>query len=224
MSDAHLEESDLSSSGDAAQDNVKRRQILEGARRVFLSDGFDGASMNDVARAAGVSKGTLYVYFDSKEALFEALIRAERPDQAERFVALDASATDVPAVLSAVATALLEALAQPQAVAHVRMVLGVAAKFPQIGRAFYEAGPLHGAEKLAAWLALQKAAGRLTLDDPLTAAHQFFDLAKAGLIGPLYFGLRDRLFKDEIDRNVRSAVALFMASYGVRTGSTSPAA
>ena len=57
---------------------AKRRQIMEGARQVFLSSGFDGASMNDVARAAGVSKGTLYAYFNSKEELFEAIIRAEK--------------------------------------------------------------------------------------------------------------------------------------------------
>ncbi|MBV8107083.1 MAG: helix-turn-helix transcriptional regulator, partial [Hyphomicrobiales bacterium] len=55
---------------------AKRRQIMDGARTVFLSAGFDGASMNDIARAAGVSKGTLYAYFTSKEELFEAIIRA----------------------------------------------------------------------------------------------------------------------------------------------------
>src|ERR1700676_4499555 len=65
---------------------AKRRQIMEGARTVFLSAGFDGASMNDIARASGGSKGTLYVYFDSKERLFEALIREERRQQAERFL------------------------------------------------------------------------------------------------------------------------------------------
>ena len=61
-------------------------QIMDGARTVFLRDGFDGASMNDIARVAGVSKGTLYVYFDSKEQLFEALIREDRKQQAERLV------------------------------------------------------------------------------------------------------------------------------------------
>ena len=58
---------------------AKRRQIMDGARTVFLAGGFDGASMNDVARAAGVSKGTLYAYFNSKDELFEAIIRANTP-------------------------------------------------------------------------------------------------------------------------------------------------
>ena len=66
-------------------DNAKRRQILEGARQVFMRDGFDGASMNDVARVAGVSKGTLYVYFESKVSLFEALVREDRQQRPNGF-------------------------------------------------------------------------------------------------------------------------------------------
>ena len=72
---------------DAAASNdgsAKRRQIVEGARQVFLSAGFDGASMNDIARTAGVSKGTLYAYFSSKDELFEAIIRGEFAQAAER--------------------------------------------------------------------------------------------------------------------------------------------
>src|ERR671933_163026 len=68
---------------------AKRRQILDGARRVFLAQGFDGASMGEIARAAGVSKGTLYVSFDSKEALFEALTIEEKNDLAEVLFQLD---------------------------------------------------------------------------------------------------------------------------------------
>ena len=51
---------------------------IEGARAVFLAKGFDAASMNDIARAAGVSKGTLYVYFSDKEQLFEAIVEQAR--------------------------------------------------------------------------------------------------------------------------------------------------
>src|SRR5262245_65185989 len=58
-------------------DSSKRRQIMDGARKVFLDLGFDGASMGEIARAAGVSKGTLYVYFADKCALFEAILEEE---------------------------------------------------------------------------------------------------------------------------------------------------
>jgi AcrR family transcriptional regulator len=54
------------------EDGSKRRQILDGARKVFMDLGFDGASMNEIARAAGVSKGTLYLYYPSKEELLKS--------------------------------------------------------------------------------------------------------------------------------------------------------
>src|SRR4029079_10804161 len=59
------------------EDSSKRRQILDGARKMFMDLGFDGASMNEIARAAGVSKGTLYVYFADKSRLFEAMVEDE---------------------------------------------------------------------------------------------------------------------------------------------------
>src|SRR5665213_1061294 len=59
------------------EDNSKRRQILAGASKVFMDLGFDGASMGEIARAAGVSKGTLYVYFADKNRLFEAIVEEE---------------------------------------------------------------------------------------------------------------------------------------------------
>lgn len=68
----------------ADTDTSKRRQIIDGARKVFLDLGFDGASMGEIARAAGVSKGTLYVYFADKNRLFEAIVEQEVSNRASR--------------------------------------------------------------------------------------------------------------------------------------------
>src|SRR5215471_2231261 len=72
-----------------SEDSAKRRQIVEGARKIFLAQGFDAASMNDIARAAGVSKGTLYVYFANKEQLFAAIVEEECSAHAEDVFDLD---------------------------------------------------------------------------------------------------------------------------------------
>src|SRR5215467_264199 len=77
----------------------KRQQIMEGARRLFLAQGFDAASMNAIAQEAGVSKGTLYVYFSSKEALFEAIVERQIEEQAAQIFMLDAD-EDVEEVLT----------------------------------------------------------------------------------------------------------------------------
>src|SRR5499433_809274 len=72
-----------------ASEGPKRRQIVTGARRVFLAQGFDAASMGAIAREAGVSKGTLYVYFKSKEELFETIVEEEKRHQADQIFAID---------------------------------------------------------------------------------------------------------------------------------------
>jgi AcrR family transcriptional regulator len=198
-----------------AQDSAKRRQILDGARLVFLRDGYDGASMSDVAREAGVSKGTLYVYFPSKEALFEAQIRDGRARQAEHLAKLTAEGAPEE-TLRRYGVSLLTALASPESVAQVRAVLGVTGKFPQFGRAFYEAGVGHGVGRLAAYLEAETARGRLRVAQPQLAAVDFLEGCKAGAFARLLFGVVDALSADEIEANVARAVSTFMIVHGPR--------
>jgi AcrR family transcriptional regulator len=201
----------------AGHNDDKARQILDGARTVFLHDGFDGASMNDIARVAGVSKGTLYVYFPSKEALFEALVRHDKRQQAERMCvwkADEADPNDVRASLTRVGRSLLEIMARPEHIAQIRTVMAVAPKFPQIGRAFYEAGPLYGVGRLEAYVARQTNEGRLTAGDPRRAATDFLQLCMGDIYKRLMFCIVDRVEDEEITAAVAHAVDVFMKVYG----------
>src|SRR3984893_1072071 len=103
--------------------SAKRRQIMEGARGVFLSQGFDAASMGEIARKAGVSKGTLYVYFDSKERLFEAIAHEECGAQAETVFSLDPADHDVAAVLTRLGRSFVKFLCRPGAMSPLRTSL-----------------------------------------------------------------------------------------------------
>ena len=201
-------------SGDGPDRSAKRRQIMEGARTVFLGSGFDGASMNDVARAAGVSKGTLYVYFDSKEQLFEALIREERRQQAERLTDVSLESRDVRGVLLNFGCRLIEMMSRPDSLAQVRTVIAASAKFPQLGRAFYEAGPCFGAGRLSEYMRRMSEQGVLRIADVDRAAWQFLDLCQGGTFKPLLFCMVDELSASEIEAGVRAAVDVFMAAYG----------
>jgi AcrR family transcriptional regulator len=201
---------------ESLEGRAKRRQIMEGARTVFLADGFDGASMNDIARVAGVSKGTLYVYFDSKEQLFEALIREERRQQAERLLECSFETSDVRAVLFDFGCRLIEMMSRPDTLAHVRMVIAASAKFPQLGRAFYEAGPCFGANRLSAYMRRMNEEGVLEIADIDRAAWQFLELCQAGTFKPLLFRMRDDLPLPEIEAGVAAGVEVFMAAYGAR--------
>ena len=73
---------------------------MEGAREMFLAQGFDAASMGEIARAAGVSKGTLYVYFEIKEHLFQAIVEEECQPRPSRCLPSISDDHDVEAVLT----------------------------------------------------------------------------------------------------------------------------
>ncbi len=200
---------------ESGQESAKRRQILDGARRVFLADGFDGASMNDIARVAGVSKGTLYVYFDSKETLFEALIREDRKQQAERLVIPEVAA-DPREPLAAFGRALIALMTQPELIAQVRIVIAATGKFPNLGRAFYESGPCYGVTRLAQQLETWRAAGWLEFTDGPQAARQFIDLCKSGVFSACLFGVTETATPEAIGETVDAAVEVFMRAYGAR--------
>ncbi len=199
---------------EAAPESAKRRQILEGARRVFFASGFDAASMGEIAREAKVSKGTLYVYFDSKEALFAALIQESKSETAERMLDLDAEDPDVAGALTGLAVRLINKMAAPQHVAMVRMVFGVAEKFPDLARAFYEAGPNHGRRHLTAYLEAQHARGRLTICDPELAAWQFLGMCCYPVTVHVVLGGKEPPDAGRIAAHAASTVATFLAAYG----------
>jgi AcrR family transcriptional regulator len=195
-------------------DPAKRRQILDGARQVFRARGFDGASMGDIAKAAGVSKGTLYVYFDSKEALFAALLTLDRRIQAEALFQLDATDPDVHRVLRRLGIDYLELMVRPEHVANVRMVIGVAEKFPDVGRAFYRAGPERGQNLLSAYLDAQVAAGRLRIADTGWAARHFLDLCQAGTLRRLLLCGGPTPDRTQQEQQITEALRVFFAAYG----------
>ena len=201
---------------DEVDDGGKRRQILDGARTVFLTSGFDGASMNEIARVAGVSKGTLYVYFDSKEELFEALIRQDKQAQAEQTCNFEHDGDDVRATLTEIGTRLMVRMLDPDLVAQFRTVIAVSAKFPRIGQAYFESGPRYGMGKLANYLREQVEAGHLAIADVEAAAYQFADLCKSRYL------LRAILCVDdappaaaELKAHVQCGVDVFLKAYGV---------
>jgi AcrR family transcriptional regulator len=203
----------LTSGTPAHEDTAKRRQIMEGARGAFLA-GFDAASMNDVARAAGVSKGTLYAYFDSKEQLFEAMIREERAQQPERLCLFPDDETDAATALGIYGRRLMIKVLRPESIAQIRVVVAASAKFPRLGQAFYEAGPLYGLTQLKERLDRFVAAGALKIEDTDVAARQFIDLCLGDMLKRIFFLVVESVAPQEIDLIVDQSVALFLTAYG----------
>ncbi len=211
---AHLRGAKETQAPLAPQDNAKCRQILEGARTVFRAKGFDGASMETIAREANVSKGTLYVYFESKEALFEALILADRHTQAESLLKFNTEHPDMITDLKSLGRRYVRLMVSQDKIATLRMVLGAAEKFPQFGRLLYEAGPVQGAIRLGAYLDTCVAAGKLKSCDTVRAAEHFFELCVASLVKRRMFGMINTVEEAEIEKTVDLAVDIFLNGYG----------
>ncbi|MEA2775461.1 MAG: TetR/AcrR family transcriptional regulator, mexJK operon transcriptional repressor, partial [Acetobacteraceae bacterium] len=167
---------------DIALSAEKRAQILNGAATVFAADGYEGASMARIAAVAGVSKGTLYNHFDSKAALFTAYV-GEKCDQNLAHVFDGADHDGDPAdVLRGIGERMLRMMLSDVGLAIYRVVIAEAAKFPDLARGFFEAGPARAIGFMADWLAEETRRGRLAVPDPAFAAEQFFNLCQTRLV------------------------------------------
>lgn len=217
MSQPKKVEGEAAASGPGADrlDRAKCRQVMEGARAVFLAQGFDGASMGEIARRAGVSKGTLYVYFESKEALFETIFEEESRLQAEQVFTLDSSDHDIEAVLTRLGGAYVRFLCRPGGLSPLRTVISISERMPGIGKRFYEAGPATGVTRLCRYLEDQVAAGYLVIDDVEVAATQFLDSCQSTVFKPLLFNFGSAPTDERINYVVGMAVRTFLAAYRV---------
>lgn len=198
----------------AGEDPRKRDQILAGAWQVFQEKGFDAATMHGICRAAGVSKGTLYVYFRDKEDLFVALVEHRCARIADQLRAALGVPGGIEARLAAYAARLIGMQTSPEVLRAQRIVAAMAERMPDLARRFYDAGARQVLGSLCRWLTEAEAAGLLHVPDPERAAHQFAELAVAGVWRQCLFGVRrDAPDRAEIEALSADAVRIFMAAH-----------
>ena len=196
----------------------KRKLILDAATQAFLSRGYDGTSMDDVAALAAVSKPTVYKHFADKERLFYEIV-LNTADPMSELVGLlaDASADidDLESHLRAFARQFIGALMQPDVLRLRRLVIANAERFPEMGRAWYE----HGFERALAALAgqFQRLTEQqlLAADDPGMAANHFVGLLLWIPINRVMFtGATDGTSDAELTHFADAAVRVFLRAYG----------
>jgi AcrR family transcriptional regulator len=196
-------------------DSAKRHQIMDGARRVFMDLGFDGASMNEIARAAGVSKGTLYVYFADKHSLFGAIVEKACLEQGKVSFNLD-PARDAETTLRGFGRAYMDIVCRPDGGSTIRTVMAIAERMPEVGRRFYDRVIAHSNQRLAAYLEARVAAKELAIDNCELAAMQFMLMCQATLFQPYIFQAKPVPTPEQIAAVVDSATGLFLAGYRAR--------
>ena len=195
----------------------RRQAILDIAREVFMTEGYADASMSTIAARLGGSKGTLYNYFPSKEALFTAFMKQECELEADIAHAMDCPEDDLARALVHLGCKLIRFVLSDKLQAIHRLVIAESQRFPELGRTFYAEGPRNGTLRLAELFQRWMNEGRLIQADPIKAAEVFGDLCKSGVY-------QRRLWNAtiptdaELEANVEHAVAMFLAYYGVKPG------
>lgn len=190
-------------------------QVLEGARVVFMKDGFEGASVDDIARTAGVSKATLYSYFPDKRLLFAEVAKCECRRQADTALEVITSDSMPDEVLREAGQRMIDFFNSDFGLSMFRICTAESGRFPELGKHFYESGPQLVRERLVEYFNEAIDKGQLNIDDLDLAADQFAELCKTSFFPRLLCGMGNSFDKDEIERVLNGAVEMFMARYGV---------
>ena len=193
----------------------KYEDVLGGAREIFLRDGFEGASVDDIARAAGVSKATLYSYFSDKRELFREVTRVECERMAETTLARIDFNAPPREVFTTAAHSLIRFLLSNFSLQMFRTCVAEAARFPELGQAFYQNGPEMGRARMVVYLKLAIERGQLHDVDPDMIAEQFSELCRARLWSRAIFGVQTSFSEAEINEVANHAVETVLARFAV---------
>jgi TetR/AcrR family transcriptional regulator, mexJK operon transcriptional repressor len=193
---------------------AKRAQILAGAVTTFMREGFAATSMEQIAKEAGVSKGTLYNHFDSKQALFSTIIQRECARIQEQVFDLTEMTGQPETVLTKVGIGLMSAVLNPNAMSLYRNMIAESHRFPELGHLFMQSGPDAGSRSLGKYLRRLADQGLLSVQDEVHAAHQFISLCDAGMVNHAHL-LANKPTAQQIRAHVASAVNVFLKAYSV---------
>lgn len=194
----------------------KVEQVLQGAQDIFMSEGYEGANVDDIARAAGVSKATLYSYFPDKRALFAAVARKACEEQTRLALSFADEDGDFAAQLYKGCRSFLSFMLSPFGIQMYRTVIAEAARFPEFGREFWETGPGMAHREMVELFKDAVAEGHLhPIEDYELAAETLTELCKTHLHSRILLGVIETAEDAELDRIVQNAVDTFLARYGV---------
>jgi AcrR family transcriptional regulator len=194
----------------ARPDEETRAILLEAAQREFAASGFAAASMESVARRAGVSTKTLYRLIPNKAALFEATVtdRMEQFVAGVRFRACDGR--DIEGALRAALTVCGELILDPEVIALQRMILADSDKFPEVAETFYKNAMQRTIATLANWLRIQQERGLIAIADATETAGMLLGMMMFQPLRDVQFGRKPPLTREQIEMRAGDCAALFL--------------
>jgi TetR/AcrR family transcriptional regulator, mexJK operon transcriptional repressor len=193
---------------------AKAEAILAAAERAFLAGGFGAVSMDAIARAAGVSKATVYAHFKGKEELFGAVVAGLSRRRYGGFSVEALDPHDIARSLATIALRFLDLVLLPEAIALNRIIIGEVSRFPALGQVFWEAGPAQTRVDLEAFLHRAASAGSLDIADARLAAEQFLALARGEIHQRSLLRLEGPAEAATLREAAATAVETFLRAFG----------
>lgn len=189
----------------------KRERVVSAATKLFLGEGYGTTGMDAIAKEAGVSKATVYSYYQDKASLFADVMLRMCEEVGGHD--LDAPAGDSPeATLKAVAVFFAQRLLEGLDRGILQRVVAESNEFPELGKKFWTTGPGRIDEYVAGYLAEANSRGLLDVKDPGRAAARFVGLVTGLYLLPMLVGIRSRPSERELRRDLDEVVTGFLAT------------
>ncbi|MFL6084476.1 MAG: TetR/AcrR family transcriptional regulator [Mycobacterium sp.] len=200
----------------------KRQTILSAGRGLFLNNGYQGTSVDQIAASAEVSKQTVYKHFGDKHELLLTIVNDALDSTVTPFlgrIATLGETADLEADLIALAADYLRAVLQEPVVQLRRLVVGEANRVPELAQRYYEQAPARTLAAFADCFDRLHDRGMLHVPESSLAAEHFAFLIVGRCIDQaLFCGGAQVLRAVDVDRHVRAGVDVFLAAYQARTG------
>lgn len=190
----------------------KRMLILASASNLFLDNGFETTSMDQIALHAGVSKQTVYSHFGSKEALFTAVIegKCHQYEITEDLFDLELPIHDM---LVSLARHFSDLVLSDDAIRLHRIAIAGAEQHSKIAQLYWQAGPVWLQTRFTHYLEHKQAAGQVSIKNPSHAAQQFLFMIKGETHMRLLLNLKTELVSEQINDYLDNCVSLFEKAY-----------
>jgi len=190
----------------------KRTATMDAAIDLFLANGYDHTTLEQVAKAAGISSATVYKHFPTKAALFGGIMARLWENEPDALPQMPPPGNPRQGLL-AIGRAYADLLHRDQTVALFRVVTAEAPRFPELGQELYERGKKPYLDRLATYLDQEMRAGTLAIDDVALAKRQFLGMINDVVFWPRLLIIDLRLTPEEIEAVVVGAVDTFLARY-----------
>lgn len=190
----------------------RRAHYVNVALELFVDHGFNGVSIDQIVATAGGSKATLYRYFDSKEALFAAIIDDIATSSAPIAIDDELESADLETGLRLIATTTATGALHPRTIELLQLAITESRRFPDLAATLFARGPAVNYQRLRTFLIRHADAGTIDVSDPQIAAEQFL----GGIVGHQQLRLALGLARPrpaDISQRIDAAVTAFIASH-----------